>query len=102
VFIAPVVVAGRPAIGCVAVQVRLRVCFPINRRRGCKPKSSRMRHGTAAGASLVSNIIVLIFAILLCLINAVVWTLVSEMPFMGLAWLLAAVGCFYLQKWSRG
>ncbi len=50
----------------------------------------------------MASIIVLIFAILLCLINAVVWTLVSEMPFMGLAWLLAAVGCFYLQKWSRG
>jgi hypothetical protein len=61
-----------------------------------------MRHGTVAGPSLVSNIIVLIFAILLCLINAVVWTLVSEMPFMGLAWLLAAFACFYLQKWSRG
>jgi len=50
----------------------------------------------------VSNIIVLVFAILLCLINAVVWTVVSEMPFMGLAWLLAAFACFYLQKWSRG
>jgi len=60
------------------------------------------RRGNAGDAPLVSNIIVLIFAILLCLINAVVWTLISEMPFMGLAWLLAAVGCFYLQKWSRG
>jgi hypothetical protein len=50
----------------------------------------------------VASIIVLIFAILLCLINAVVWTLVSEMPFMGLAWLLAAFACFHLQKWSRG
>jgi hypothetical protein len=61
-----------------------------------------MLHGASGSPSLVSNIIVLIFAILLCLINAVVWTLVSEMPFMGLAWLLAAVGCIYLQKWSRG
>jgi hypothetical protein len=60
------------------------------------------RRGNAGDAPLVSNIIVLIFAILLCLINAVVWTLISEMPFMGLAWLLAAVGCFHLQKWSRG
>jgi hypothetical protein len=50
----------------------------------------------------VSNIIVLVFAILLCLVNAVVWTFVSEMPFMGLVWLLAAVGCVRLQKWSRG
>lgn len=50
----------------------------------------------------MASIIILVFAILLCLINAVVWTLVSEMPFMGLAWLLAAFACFYLQKWSRG
>jgi hypothetical protein len=62
----------------------------------------RSRQDTAGDAPLVASIIVLIFAILLCLINAVVWTVVSEMPFMGLAWLLAAVGCFYLQKWSRG
>jgi len=61
-----------------------------------------MRRDTAGDAPHVASIIVLIFAILLCLINAVVWTVVSEMPFMGLAWLLAAVGCFYLQKWSRG
>ena len=50
----------------------------------------------------MSHIIVLVFAILLCLVNAVVWTFVSEMPFMGLVWLLAAVGCVRLQKWSRG
>ena len=62
----------------------------------------RTRRGTAGDAPLVASIIVLVFAILLCLINAVVWTLVSEMPFMGLAWLLAAFACFYLQKWSRG
>jgi len=62
----------------------------------------RTRRETAGDAPLVASIIVLVFAILLCLVNAVVWTLVSEMPFMGLAWLLAAVFCFYLQKWSRG
>jgi len=50
----------------------------------------------------VTSIIVLVFAILLCLVNAVVWTFVSEMPFMGLVWLLAAVSCLRLQKWSRG
>ena len=50
----------------------------------------------------MASIIVLVFAILLCLVNAVVWTLVSEMPFMGLAWLLAAVFCYHLQKWGRG
>lgn len=50
----------------------------------------------------VSNIIVGLFAILLCAVNAVVWTLVSELPFMGAAWALAAVACIWMQKWSRG
>jgi len=49
----------------------------------------------------VSNIIVGLFAILLCAVNAVVWTLVSEMPFMGAAWALAAVACIWMQKWAR-
>jgi hypothetical protein len=51
--------------------------------------------------SAVTNILVGLFAILLCVVNAVVWTLVSEMPFMGVAWLGAAFGCIWLQKWSR-
>lgn len=50
----------------------------------------------------MANIFVCLFAILLCLVNAVVWTLVSEMPMMGIAWLLAAFGCIALQKWTRG
>lgn len=49
----------------------------------------------------MSNILVGLFAILLCIVNAVVWTVVSELPFMGAAWALAAVGCIWLQKWSR-
>jgi hypothetical protein len=49
----------------------------------------------------VSNIVVGLFAILLCSVNAVVWTVVSELPFMGVAWGLAAVACIWLQKWSR-
>ena len=49
----------------------------------------------------MTNILVGVFAILLCLVNAVVWTLVSELPVMGIAWLLAAFGCIWLQKWSR-
>jgi hypothetical protein len=74
----------------------------FNRPRTHEAPVRRTRRGTAGEAPLVASIIVLVFAILLCLINAVVWTLVSEMPFMGLAWLLAAFACFYLQKWSRG
>ena len=49
----------------------------------------------------MANSLVLFFAILLCLINAVVWAFVSLMPYMGVGWLLAAVACVWLQKWSR-
>lgn len=49
----------------------------------------------------MSNILVGLFAILLCLVNAAVWTLVSDMPVMGGAWVLAALACIWLQKWSR-
>ena len=51
---------------------------------------------------VVGNVLVLIFAVVLCLVNAVVWTLVSEIPIMGAAWLLAAVACLFMQKWTRG
>jgi hypothetical protein len=50
----------------------------------------------------VGNIVVLIFAIMLCLVNAVMWTVYSEMPAAGIGWLVAAIGCLVLQKWSRG
>ena len=49
----------------------------------------------------MSNILVGLFAIMLCLVNAVVWTLISELPFMGAAWTAAAFACIWLQKWSR-
>jgi hypothetical protein len=49
----------------------------------------------------VSNILVGLFAIMLCLVNAAVWTLISELPFMGAAWAAAAFACIWLQKWSR-
>jgi hypothetical protein len=74
----------------------------FNRPRTHEAPVRRTRRGTAGEAPLVASIIVLVFAILLCLVNAVVWTFVSEMPFMGLVWLLAAVSCLRLQKWSRG
>ena len=50
----------------------------------------------------MGNIIVALFAILLCLINAIVWTFVSDMPIAGVGWVLGAALCFYLQKWSQG
>jgi uncharacterized membrane protein len=56
----------------------------------------------AGNAPQVTTIIVLVFAILLCLVNAVVWTVYSEMPLMGVAWVLAAGFCIVVQKWNRG
>jgi hypothetical protein len=50
----------------------------------------------------MTSVIILVFAVFLCLVNAVVWTLIAEMPLMGSAWMLAAAGCFWLQRWSRG
>jgi hypothetical protein len=50
----------------------------------------------------VTNIFVGAFAILLCLVNAVVWTVISEMPLAGAGWVIAAISCVWLQKWSRG
>ena len=44
--------------------------------------------------------VVLIFAVLLCMINALVWTWVSDMPIMGIAWLGAAASCIWLKRWS--
>ena len=50
----------------------------------------------------MGNILVALFAILLCLVNALVWTFVSDMPVAGMGWVLAAAFCYWLQKWSKG
>jgi hypothetical protein len=50
----------------------------------------------------MANILVGVFAIVLCLINAAVWTFVSDLPLAGIGWVGAAVACIWLQKWSRG
>ena len=50
----------------------------------------------------MANVVVLILAILLCLVNAAIWTLVTEMPLMGAGWGLAAFACIFLHKWTRG
>jgi len=49
----------------------------------------------------MANIFVCLFAVTLCLINAVIWAFISEMPFVGLGWVGAAAFCLFLQKWSR-
>jgi hypothetical protein len=49
----------------------------------------------------MTNILVGVFAVILCLINAAVWTFISGLPVMGVIWILAAGVCVRLQKWSR-
>ena len=41
----------------------------------------------------MGQVLVCFFAVLLCIVNAVVWTVISEMPLMGAAWIGAAVAC---------
>jgi hypothetical protein len=53
-------------------------------------------------AGPVGNILVALFAITLCLVNALVWTFVSDMPVAGVGWVIAAGLCYWLQKWSKG
>ena len=50
----------------------------------------------------MANMLVGVFAIVLCLINASVWTFISKLPLAGIGWVLAAFACVRLQKWSRG
>ena len=50
----------------------------------------------------MTNVLVVLFAITLCLVNAIVWTFVSEMPLVGIGWCAAAALCILLRKWSRG
>lgn len=48
------------------------------------------------------GILTLLFAILLCLINAVMWLIVSDQPIVAGGWIIAAGACFWLQRWTRG
>ena len=50
----------------------------------------------------MANIFVCLFAVMLCLSNAVIWAFISEMPFVGLCWVGAAAFCLFLQKWAKG
>ncbi|MFO1282969.1 MAG: hypothetical protein U1F51_10985 [Burkholderiales bacterium] len=55
-----------------------------------------------AQARSASSVLLLLFAVLLCLVNALVWTFVSEMPMAGVGWIVAAFVSVFLQKWSAG
>ena len=50
----------------------------------------------------MTNILVCVFAVALCLLNAVIWAFVSQMLFIGLCWVGAAALCLVLQKWQKG
>jgi hypothetical protein len=43
----------------------------------------------------------LAFAILLCLINAGLWLVYTQLPLAAAGWVAAAAACIWLQKWSR-
>jgi hypothetical protein len=49
----------------------------------------------------MANIFVTLFAVSLCLVNAVIWAFISLMPLVGVCWVGAAAGCLWLHKWSR-
>jgi hypothetical protein len=50
----------------------------------------------------MTNILVCVFAVALCLLNAVIWAFISHMLFIGLCWVGAAALCLVLQKWQKG
>lgn len=50
----------------------------------------------------MANIFATLFAVALCLVNAVVWTFISELPLMGIAWVGGAGLCLFLHKWAKG
>ncbi len=43
----------------------------------------------------------LVFAIVLCVVNAALWTVYTNMPLASAGWMLAAIGCVWLHKWTR-
>jgi hypothetical protein len=55
-----------------------------------------------AVSDLMANILTCIFAVALCLLNALIWTFISNMPIVGVCWVGAATLCYRLQKWSKG
>jgi hypothetical protein len=56
----------------------------------------RFRYGSHRMTTLT-----LLFAILLCVVNAALWTVYTQLPLASAGWLAAAAACVWLQKWSR-
>lgn len=47
------------------------------------------------------NLLTCAFAVFLCLVNAVLWTLVSDLPLASAGWIGAAGLCVILYRWAR-
>jgi hypothetical protein len=54
------------------------------------------------GTENLADTIACVVAILLCLVNALVWVFVSGLTIVGILWVVAAAACFKLQSWTRG
>ena len=81
-----------------------RLSLPLTVDRGVTSRnfSRKVARGQRPSCAAMGQVLVCVFAVLLCLVNAVVWTTISEMPLMGAAWVGAAAACLFMQKWTRG
>jgi hypothetical protein len=50
----------------------------------------------------MANILTTLIAVGLCLVNALVWAFISEMPVVGMLWVGAAAFCLRIHRWARG
>jgi len=49
----------------------------------------------------MANIVSTLFAVALCLVNALIWAFVSEMPIVGILWVGGAALCLKAHRWAR-
>ncbi len=49
----------------------------------------------------MANIVSVLVAVGLCLVNALVWAFISEMPIVGMLWVGAAALCLKMHRWAR-
>lgn len=48
----------------------------------------------------MTNALILVFAVFLCLVNAGLWTVYSELPAAGALWIVAAGSCVVMRRWA--
>ena len=49
----------------------------------------------------MANIVSVLMAVGLCLVNALVWAFISDMPIVGMCWVGAAALCLKMHRWAR-